>query len=114
MALADCIEKKPIIHTERLSLRMMCADDIPAQKEWMPDKAIHTYWGNGPGKTGIRIQNCFLKKQKSHQRAFISELNLMRFIRLWGNKGDATEAMDTMVRFCFDNTELKRIWTDRE
>ena len=36
----------------------------------------------------------------------------MRFIRLWGNKGDATEAIDTMVRFCFDNTELKRIWTD--
>ena len=28
MALADYIEKKPIIHTERLTLRMMCADAV--------------------------------------------------------------------------------------
>ena len=48
MALADFIETKPIIHTERLILRMMCADDIPALKEWMSDKSIYAYWGKGP------------------------------------------------------------------
>ena len=64
MALADYIEKKPIIHTERLTLRMMCAYDIPALKEWMPDKAIYTYWGKGPGKTDKNPELLFEKTEK--------------------------------------------------
>ena len=50
MALADYINRKPIIETNRLILRPMIAADIPALKEWMPDKSIYTYWGKGPGK----------------------------------------------------------------
>ena len=48
MALADYINNKPTIETDRLILRPMIAADVPALKEWMPDKSIYTYWGKGP------------------------------------------------------------------
>ena len=51
MALADYINSKPTIETDRLILRPMTVADVPALKEWMPDKSIYTYWGKGPGKT---------------------------------------------------------------
>ena len=37
MALADYIENKPVIETDRLLLREMTVSDVPALKEWMPD-----------------------------------------------------------------------------
>ena len=37
MVLADYIYEKPVIDTNRLCLRPMCAADVPALKEWMPD-----------------------------------------------------------------------------
>lgn len=43
MALADYIVNKPILRTERLTLRQLLRSDIPALKEWMPDKAMYTY-----------------------------------------------------------------------
>ena len=135
MALADYIEKKPIIHTERLILRMMSADDIPALKEWMPDKAIYTYWGKGPGKTDKNPELLFEKTEKPSKSFHLGiELNeihkiigeiwiylidndrmakiAIRFGKAYHGKGYATEAIDAMIRFCFNNTELKRIWTD--
>lgn len=36
----------------------------------------------------------------------------IRFGKPYHGKGYATEAVDAMVRFCFDHTELNRIWTD--
>ena len=45
MALADYIHNKPVIETDRLVLRPLAYSDIPALKEWMPDKSIYTYWG---------------------------------------------------------------------
>lgn len=45
MALADYIVNKPILRTERLTLRQLIPSDIPALKEWMPDKTMYTYWG---------------------------------------------------------------------
>ena len=50
MALADYIEMKPVIETERLYLREMNRNDVPALKKWMPDDSIYTYWGKGPGR----------------------------------------------------------------
>lgn len=50
MALADDISSKPVIETERLRLRPMCAGDVAVLKEWLPDPPIYTYWGKGPGK----------------------------------------------------------------
>ena len=44
MALADYINEKPTIRTDRLIIRPMTEEDVPALKEWMPDKSIYTYW----------------------------------------------------------------------
>ena len=64
MALADYIESKPVIDTSRLRIRPMCASDIPALKEWMPDPSIYTYWGKGPGKTDKDPALLFEKQEK--------------------------------------------------
>ena len=49
MALADYINNKPVIETNRLILRPMIVSDIAALKKRMPDKSIYTYWGKSPG-----------------------------------------------------------------
>jgi len=40
MALADYIENKPVLRTERLTLRQLLPSDIPALKEWVLDKRM--------------------------------------------------------------------------
>ena len=39
MALADYINNKPMIETERLIIRPMVFSDVPALKEWLPEDA---------------------------------------------------------------------------
>ena len=58
MALADYINNKPVIETNRLILRPMIVSDISALKKWMPDKSIYTYWGKGPSKAGMLGCSC--------------------------------------------------------
>lgn len=72
MALADFIYQKPIIETDRLMLRPMVSSDVPALKEWMPDKSIYTYWGKGPSKAEKNPELMFEKKI-SGQKVFILE-----------------------------------------
>ena len=64
MVLADYIFKKPIIDTGRLTLRPMCAKDVPALKEWLPDPSIYTYWGKGPSKAEKNPELLFEKDEK--------------------------------------------------
>src|SRR5690606_36688612 len=64
MAIADYIENKPILRTERLTLRQLRPSDIPALKEWMPDKRMYTYWGKPPGKTDKNPELLFEKTKK--------------------------------------------------
>ena len=45
MALNDYIMEKPVIETNRLIIREMTSEDIPALKQWLADKAVYTYWG---------------------------------------------------------------------
>ena len=45
MALTDYMVNKPILRTERLTSRQLLPSDIPALKEWMPDKSLYTYGG---------------------------------------------------------------------
>ena len=135
MALADYIYRKPVIRTERLTLRAMCAEDVPALKEWMADKEIYTYWGKGPGRTDKSPELLFINQDKPtksfHLGIELNELHkiigeiwvyliendrmakiAIRFGKAYHSKGFATEAVNAMVRFCFENTELQRIWTD--
>ena len=135
MALQDYVEEKPTIRTERLTIRKMCASDVPALKEWMADKDIYTYWGKGPGRTDKQPELLFEKQEKpgksfhlgielNETRKIIGELWVyliendrmaklaIRFGKAWHGNGYATEAVSAMVRFCFEHTELQRIWTD--
>ena len=64
MVLADYIDNKPTIDTPRLRIRPMCKADVPALKEWMPEKAIYTYWGKGPSKTDKNPELLFEKEER--------------------------------------------------
>ena len=64
MALADYIENKPVLRTERLTLRQLLPSDIPALKEWMSDKRMYTYWGKPAGKTDKNPELLFEKVKK--------------------------------------------------
>lgn len=134
MALADYINNKPIIETDRLILRPMIVSDVSALKKWMSDKSIYTYWGKGPSKAEMNPELLF-EKQERPAKSFhlgIAEKNSNEVIGdLWvyliendrmaqvairlskekHGKGYGTEALSAMTRFCFENTELQRLWT---
>ena len=135
MALADYIHAKPVIHTPRLCLRPMNVGDVPALREWMPDQSIYTYWGKGPGRTDKNPELLFEKQGKPTKSFYlgIEEKQSGKVIGdLWvyliendrmasvairlapacqGN-GYGTEALSEMTRFCFENTQLQRLWTE--
>ena len=134
MALADYIEKKPVIDTARLRLRSMRAEDVPALKEWMPDKSIYTYWGKGPGKADRHPELLFEGAERPsksfhlgiEERAswkvvgdlwvYLIENDRMASVAIRlapsrQGRGYGIEALTAMTRFCFDHTELRRLWT---
>ena len=134
MALADYINNKPVIETNRLIIRPMTVSDVSALKKWMSDKSIYTYWGKGPSKAEMNPELLF-EKQERPAKSFhlgIAEKNSNEVIGdLWvyliendrmaqvairlskekHGKGYGTEALSAMTRFCFENTELQRLWT---
>ena len=135
MALADYIYQKPVTETERLRIRPMSAADVPALEEWMPDPSIYTYWGKGPSKGEKNPQLLFEKEEKPtkslHLGITLKDADLVIgdiwvyliendrmasvAVRLSSNyqgKGYGTEALSAMTKFCFENTELKRLWTE--
>lgn len=134
MALKDYVNNKPVIETERLIIRPMTVLDVPALKQWMPDSSIYTYWGKGPGKTEKHPELLFEKPERPtksfHLGIAEKEGNIVigdlwvyliendrmaqTAIRLSKDKqgcGYGTEALTAMTRFCFENTELQRLWT---
>lgn len=44
MALADYVNSKPVIHMPRLCLRPMNVEDVPALREWMPEKPTRSFY----------------------------------------------------------------------
>ena len=135
MALRDYIFIKPIIDTERLRLRPMCAGDVPALKEWLPDPSIYTYWGKGPSKAEKNPVLLFEKQEKPTKSfqlgieekasgkvvgdiyVYLIENDRMASVAIrlapaCQRKGYGTEALAAMTEFCFSNTELKRLWTE--
>ena len=135
MALADYIYQKPVTETERLRIRPMSAADVPALTEWMPDPSIYTYWGKGPSKGEKNPQLLFEKEEKPTKSlhlgialkdadqvigdiwVYLIENDRMASVavRLSSNyqgKGYGTEALSAMTKFCFEKTELKRLWTE--
>ncbi len=135
MALADFLENKPVLKTERLTLRPLLPSDVPALKEWMTDKTMYTYWGKPAGKTDKNPELLFQKSGKpakifhwgiawsetdkviGEAWIYLIEKNRMakiafRVAPACQGQGIATEAVQAIVNFCFTHTELQRIWTD--
>ena len=135
MALADYINNKPVIETNRLIIRTMVSSDIPALWEWMPDKSIYTYWGKGPSKAERNPELLFEKEEKPTKSFHlgIAEKNsgkvvgdiwvyliendrmaqiAIRLSKAVHGKGYGTESLSAMTGFCFDHTELQRLWTE--
>lgn len=137
MALADYIEHKPIIETERLTLRPMRAEDVPSLAEWMPDPSLYTYWGKKPGKADKDPALLFEKAERPSKRfhlgiarrddgkvigdiwVYLIENDRMasvavRLARACQGQGYGTEALKAMTTFCFAKTELKRLWAEAD
>lgn len=135
MASADYIFQKPVIDTERLTLRPMWVEDVPALKQWLPDPSIYTYWGKGPSKAEKNPELLFVKDErptKSFHLGIEEKLSgkvigdlyvyliendrmasvAIRLAPACQGKGYGTEALSAMTNFCFSNTELKRLWTE--
>ena len=135
MALADYINNKPVIEANRLIIRKMVSSDIPALREWMPDKSIYTYWGKGPSKAERNPELLFEKEEKPTKSFHlgIAEKNsgkvvgdiwvyliendrmaqiAIRLSKAVHGKGYGTESLSAMTGFCFDHTELQRLWTE--
>ncbi|MBR2842180.1 MAG: GNAT family N-acetyltransferase [Lachnospiraceae bacterium] len=134
MALADYINNKPVIETDRLLIRPMTVLDVPALRKWMQDRSIYTYWGKGLGKAEMYPELLFEKTErptKSFHLGIANKQNNEVIGDLWvyliendrmaqvairlskeeHGKGYGTEALSAMIRFCFENTELQRLWT---
>ena len=132
MALADYIISKPVIDTGRLILRPMCAGDVPALKEWLPDPSVYTYWGKGPGKAEKNPEQLFEKPEKPTKSfhlgikekvsgkvigdlyVYLIENDRMASVAIrlapaCQGKGYGTEALNGITKFCFERTELRRL-----
>ena len=113
----------------------MNAADVPALTEWMPDPLIYTYWGKGPGKGEKNPQLLFEKEEKPTKSlhlgialkeadqvigdiwVYLIENDRMASVAVrlspkYQGKGYGTEALSAITKFCFENTELKRLWTE--
>ena len=135
MGLNDYIHEKPVLHTKRLTLRTLMAEDADDLREWTPDKALYQYWGKAPGKADKNPDLLFALPKKSTKSfhwgivqnadakvigevwVYLIENDRMAkvAIRLSGKyhgQGYATEALGETVRFCFAHTELRRLWSD--
>ena len=134
MALADYIDNKPVIETGRLVIRPMRVSDVPALKKWMPDRSIYTWWGKGPSKAEMNPELLFEKTERPTKSfhlgiaekqndevigdlwAYLIENDRMaqvaiRLAKVQQGKGYGTEALKAMTGFCFQNTQLQRLWT---
>ena len=123
-----CLCKKQII-------RPMTEEDVPALKEWMSDKSIYTYWGKGPSKAELNPELLFEKEEKPTKSfhlgvalkdddkvvgdlwVYLIEKDRMASVAIRLSKGVhgcgyGTEALRAITRFCFEHTELRRLWTE--
>ena len=135
MALADYIRSKPVIDTPRLRIRPMYTSDVPALKEWMPDPSVYTYWGKGPGKADKDPALLFEKPEKPTKSfhlgieekasgkvigdlwVYLIENDRLASVAIrlapaCQRRGYGTEALSAMTAFCFEHTELQRLWTE--
>ena len=133
-------ENFPILESERITLREVLPDDLKDLGECIRDVEMYTYWGDNRSTLEKNVtsyydrvlkrnpnekQDCFywgvaLKdNNKIIGQIFVNKIqnNRMahigyRITRAFWNNGYATEALKATVKFCFEQTELKRLHTD--
>ena len=135
MSLQDYIIEKPLIDTEHLILRTMDKNDIDDLKEWISDISLYEYWGKRPSKSEKNPEVLFSKPEKAtksfhwgivHKQdskvigeiwIYLIENNRMakvafRLSKHYQGNGLMSEALKSVIEFCFSKTELQKIWTD--
>lgn len=133
MKLKDYINNKPILETDQLVLRPLIQEDVADLKEWLGYKSIYTYWGKRPGKNDLNPELLFQKPErptKSFRWGIVHKQDNKVIGDMWvyliendrmanvafrlspdyqGNR-IMTEALKRVVTFCFEETELNRLW----
>lgn len=135
MALQDYINEKPILETERLILRTLKPSDVLDLKNWLSDNSLYKYWGKRPGKSDLNPVLLFQKKEKpakSFHWGIIHRVDNKVIGEMWvyliendrmakvafrlsseyQSNGLMAEALLQVVTFCFEKTELQRLWSD--
>lgn len=135
MKLQDYVQNKPVLETEQLILRPLRKEDVADLKEWLGDSSIYQYWGKRPGKSDLNPELLFQKQEKPaksfrwgiiHKQdhkvigdmwVYLIENDRMakvafRLSPACQGKRLMTEALVRTVTFCFEETELQRLWAD--
>lgn len=135
MKLQDYVQNKPKLETDRLLLRPLQYDDVANLKEWQGDKSLYQYWGKRPGKSDLNPELLFQKKERPTKSfhwgivykkddkvigemwVYLIENDHMakvafRLSPIYQGNGLMAEALRHVVIFCFEKTELQRLWSD--
>ena len=139
---SDGLLGKPVLETDRLTLRSMTMDDTADLAEWLADPALYTYWGRPPHRNELHPRERFIDARphvirkpsldfewgmvlKSNGKVIgeICVLNIennrmakvaYRLSKEYWGQGLATEALRAAVQFCFERTELQRLWASAD
>lgn len=135
MKLQDYMDKKPVLETGQLILRPLQVSDVADLKEWMGAPSLYQYWGKRPGKGDLNLELLFQKKVKPtksfhwgivHKKddkvvgemwVYLIEKDRMAKVAFrlspdYQGKGLMAEALAKVVVFCFEETQLQRLWSD--
>lgn len=135
MKLQDYIKNKPILETQQLTLRPLRQEDVADLKEWLGNSSIYQFWGKRPGKSDLNPALLFQKPErptKSFHWGIVHKQDNKVIGDMWvyriendrmakvafrlspayqGNRF-MTEALARVAIFCFEETELQRLWAD--
>ena len=135
MKLQDYIYEKPVLETERFLLRTLNPSDVSDLREWLNDHSLYQYWGKRAGKSDLHPELLFEKKEKPtksfhwgiiHKQSnkvigemwiYLIENDRMakvafRLSAAYQGNGYMGEVLTRVVCFCFEETELQRLWSD--
>lgn len=133
--LKDYLDVKPVLQTQRLIIRAMTKSDVFSLLQWTPNKNLYKYWGKNAGAHDKNPALMFEKEEKPTKSfhlgieekssgkvvgeiwVYLIENDRMgkvafRIGEQYQKMGYATESLKRLIDFCFDNTELQRLWTD--
>lgn len=135
MRLQDYLIEKPILNAERLSLRPLELSDVSDLKEWLSDNSLYQCWGKRPSKSDLNPELMFQgekKPTKSFHWGIVHKADNKVIGEMWvyliendrlakvafrlspAYQGHSfmAEALSCVVAFCFEKTELQRLWSD--